>query len=139
VADSNLKSSYKGIKFKVTHCKGALDSFNEALKHVEARKRDSFQRSIILQIQRLADGERMSRENFPQEGELPKCPGKKKAKKYNALKRKPVRGYCWLSEKHPNTYFISHYVYKDYRNLKSKDTTKVGDNWNRIEVGDDEY
>jgi len=91
-----------------------------------------------MQIQRLADGSRMSKENFPQEGELPKLAGQQKSKKFNALKRIPIRGYCWLSEKHPNTYFISHYVFKDYDKLKEKDTKKVRDNWNRIEVGDDE-
>jgi len=43
-----------------------------------------------------------------------------------------------LSEKHSNTYFISHYVYKDYEKLKTKDTKKIGNNWNRIEVDGDE-
>jgi len=109
----DLKSSHEGKKFKVTHCIGAVDSLNVALSHVGAKKRDSLIRGLVLQIQRLADGMRMSKENFPQEGDLPKLPGKGKAKKFNALKRLPIRGYCWLSEKHSNTYFISHYVYKD--------------------------
>ncbi|NOX67160.1 MAG: hypothetical protein GXO85_15520 [Chlorobi bacterium] len=81
----------------------------------------------------------MSKENFPQEGDLPKRVGQQAAKKFNALKRLPVRGYCWFSEMYPNTYFISHYVYKNYAKLKSKDTAKVGDNWGRIEVDKDEH
>ncbi len=94
---------------------------------------------MILQIQRLADGERMSKENFPQEGELPKSKNNpNKTKKFNALKRIPIRGYCWLSEKHHDTYFISHYIYKDYDKLKERDTEIVGRNWKRIEVDGDE-
>lgn len=132
------KDSYKGSKFTVIQCEGALRSYLEALNSVDARKRKSFMRGIIQQIQRLADGQRMSRENFPQEGDLPKRKGQQKARKFNALKRMPVRGYCWLSERHENTYFISHYVYKDYDNLRESDTNKVGANWRRIEENGDE-
>ncbi len=132
------KDSYKGAKFTVTHCEGALESYKEALKSVDARRRKSFTRGIILQIQRLADGRRMSKENFPQEGDLPKRKGQQKAKKFYALKRIPIRGYCWLSEKYSNTYFISHYVYKDYDGLRKSDTKKIGSNWQRIEGNGDE-
>lgn len=76
----------------------------------------------------------MSKENFPQEGVLPKQKNQSIAKKFNALKRIPIRGYCWLSGIHSNTYFISHYVYKNYDKLKEKDTAIVGKNWIRIEV-----
>ncbi|MEI4551343.1 hypothetical protein [Pseudoalteromonas spongiae] len=134
-----LKDSYKGSKFEVTHCKGALTSFEQAMSHVDSQKRKSFIRAIEMQFQRLSDGHRMSKENFPQEGDLPKRKGQHKPKKFNALKRIPIRGYCWLSDKYPSKYFISHYVYKDYDKLKDKDTNRVGDNWRRIEVGDDEY
>ena len=133
-----LENSYKGSKFEITHCDGAVASFDEAMTHVDARKRQTFTRAIEMQVQRLADGHRMSKENFPQEGELPKRKGQQKAKKFNALKRIPIRGYCWLSDKYPSKYFISHYVYKDYDKLKEKDTHKVKDNWTRIEVGSDE-
>lgn len=133
-----LENSYKGSKFEITHCNGAVASFDEAMTHVDARKRQTFTRAIEMQVQRLADGHRMSKENFPQEGELPKRKGQQKAKKFNALKRIPIRGYCWLSDKYPSKYFISHYVYKDYDKLKEKDTHKVKDNWTRIEVGSDE-
>jgi hypothetical protein len=138
VKGRKLKDSYKGSKFEVTHCDGALASFEVAMTHVDARKRQTFTRAIEQQVQRLADGHRMSKENFPQEGELPKRKGQQKAKKFNALKRIPIRGYCWLSDKYPSKYFISHYVYKDYDKLKDKDTNKVKNNWTRIEVGSDE-
>ena len=138
MANNELKNSFNGKRFKVIHCKWAVDSFEKALVHVDSKKNKSFRRGLVLQIQRLADGERMSKENFPQEGNLPKTKGQSKAKKFNALKRIPIRGYCWLSDKHPNTYFISHYVYKDFGKLKEKDTSIVGKNWTRIEVNGDE-
>jgi len=122
----------------VIHCEGALESYVAALNSVDARRRKSFTRRVMQQIERLADGERMSRENFPQEGDLPKRKGQRRAKKFNALKRIPIRGYCWLSGRHKNTYFISHYVYKDYDDLRESDTKKVGANWRRIEESEDE-
>lgn len=133
-----LQKTHQGSKFRAVHCEGALDSFKGALSKVEARKQKSFERGMVQQIQRLLDGHRMSKENFPPEGDLPKLKGQKSTKTFNALKRKPVRGYCWLSEVCPNTYFISHYVYKNYDKLKERDTTLVGNNWIRIEVDGDE-
>lgn len=121
-----MQQSFKGIKFKIVHCFGALESFHDALGRVHAHKRKSLERSIIHQIIRLADGYKMSRENFPQEGELPRGNGDAESKKFKALKKQPLRAYCWLSDRHENTYFISHYVYKDYQKLKSSDTKKVG-------------
>jgi len=146
VTKIKLQQKLKGSKFIAVHCKGAIDSFYKALDSVSPAKRKSFERAIILQIQRLLelqiqrllDGHRLSKENFPQEGNLPVKKGQSKAKKFNAFKRIPIRGYCWLSETHQNTYFISHYVYKDQVKLKDKDTLRVGNNWNRIEVNGDE-
>ena len=136
--DDKPKDRYKGEKFTVIHCGGALDSYKAALSSLDSRKQKSLTRGMILQIERLAAGHRMSKENFPQEGDLPKRKGQHKAKKFNALKRLPIRGYCWLSDKHKNTSFISHYVYKDYNKLKESDTNKVGVNWKRIEENGDE-
>lgn len=127
------KDRHKGSVFTVIHCEGALESYIEALNSVNAGRRKSFTRGIIQQIERLADGHRMSKDRFRQEGDLPKRKGQQKVKKFYALKRIPIRGYCWLSEQHENTYFISHYVYKDYDDLKDSDTNRVGENWKRIE------
>ena len=136
--DDKPKDRYTGSKFTVIHCDGALESFDNALSSVDARKRKAFIRGMVMQIQRLADGHRMTKENFPHEGNLPSRVGQQKAKKFNAFKRIPLRGYCWLSERYKNTYFISHYVYKDYGNLKERDTKRVGVNWSRIEEKGDE-
>jgi len=65
------------------------------------------------------------------------CAGARKSFE-QALKRIPVRGYCWRSERCENTWFISHYVYKDYQKLKARDTERLGKNWLRIEVNGDE-
>lgn len=85
-------------------------------------------RGLVTQIQRLADGFNMSADNFPHEGVLP-CGGR-----YRALKRIPLRAYCWLSKRKSATYYISHYVYKDFDKLKRRDTDIVCDNWKRVEV-----
>ena len=136
--EGEFRNSYKGSKFIVIHCKGALGSYEAALSKVDRRKHKSFTRGLILQIEKLANGHRMSKENFPKEGELPKRKGQQNTNKFNALKRIPIRGYCWLSEQHENTYFISHYIYKDHDKLKDSDVERVGANWRRIEEQGDE-
>lgn len=136
--DNEFKDEITGSAFRVVHCEGARESFEQALKRVEARKHGSFRRGMVQQIQRLADGHRMSGENFPIEGELPKKLNGESAGHFRALKRIPVRGYCWRSECCENTWFISHYVYKDYQKLKARDTERLGKNWIRIEVNGDE-
>jgi hypothetical protein len=135
----DLAREYEGSRFRVVHCDGAVESYWEALKHVDARKAKSFTRNMIAQIKRLADGQPMSKGSFPKEGELPKLPGQQKTKHFHALKRIPLRGYCWLSKARPRTYFISHYIYKDYDNLADRDIEKVGNNWRRIEENGDDH
>lgn len=120
-----LNKRHIGSRFIVEHCDGAMESFEDALVSVTPHKRkNSVKRSIILLIERLAEGSQMSQENFPQEGNLPKGAGK-----FNAFKKVPIRAYCWLSKKHPNTYFISHYTYKDKQKLAKQDTDRVHANW----------
>jgi len=136
--DNNVRDEVVGSAFGVVHCEGARESFEEALKRVEARKQKSFRRGMTQQIQRFADGHRMSSENFPREGGLSKKANGDSAGHFHALKRIPVRGYCWRSERFENTWFISHYVYKDYQKLKARDAERLGKNWIRIEVNGDE-
>ncbi|NLR20505.1 hypothetical protein EXT47_10540 [Pseudoalteromonas sp. CO342X] len=107
------------------HCEGALESLQKALTHVTPHKKQkSMLVGIVLMIERLAGGEQLSKDSFPPEGDLPKGSGK-----FHAFKRIPIRAYCWRSKKHPNTYFISHYIYKDFDKLKDKDIQKVHRNW----------
>ena len=126
-------TDYVGSKFRIVHCEDALKSYLTAIQGVQNGNRSrSFARSMMVQIERLADGQRMSKQNFPQEGLLPHKAGP--GKHFNAFKKIPIRGYCWKSSLHPNTYFISHYIFKDWDKLKDKDTVLVGKNWTRIEV-----
>lgn len=131
-----LKPEYRGQKFRIVHCQGAYESFEKIASRLKSGQANKFARGLSQQIQRLADGQQMTKENFPKEGKLPNKGGN--SKHFRALKRIPVRGYCWLSSRYPNTYFISHYVYKDYGKLDSRDTQIVHRNWKRIEEEGDE-
>lgn len=134
-----LESSYKGDAFTVIHCNGALKSFEKALARVHpANKQRRMTRNIISQIKRLSNGDKLSREHFPKEAALPRLAGQTSTEHFNALKRMPIRGYCWKSQTRPNTYFISHYIYKNYNDLSSDETKKVINNWRRIEENGDE-
>jgi len=138
VSDDELAKNYQGTVFKIVHCNGAIESYKKALDSVPKHRHAAFTRGLIQQIKRLANGERMSKENFPAEGELPNRKGQHVSKKFYAFKRIPLRGYCWLSESHNRTYYISHYIYKNHKKLKEVDTKTVGNNWRRIEVNNHE-
>lgn len=122
---------YEGSKYNIIHCDGAIDSFNEVVKEHQ-NKCDQYTAQMIALIKRLGDGHRMSNENFPKEGELPD------GSYFRALKKIPIRAYIWLSKKTPNTYYVSHYIYKKCQKLKKSDTKKVCDNWKKMELTHDE-
>jgi len=88
-------------------------------------------------VKRLAGGQRLSRDTFPQEGPLPSYQGKP-AKQFYAFKKIPIRAYGWFSETKDKTFFISHYIFKNKDKLSKSDTNKVQRNWTRIEVDGDE-
>ncbi len=133
-----LENEYTGAKYQIVHCKGAIDSFEAAMQGIPARQRTKYINDLIIQINRLADGGRMSKSRFPREGKLPKRKGQQKDKYFRAFKKIPIRGYCWFSEVIEDTYFISHYIHKKKDDLDSRDTTKIGNNWRRIEEKGDE-
>jgi hypothetical protein len=119
---------YKGAKYRIIHCEGARESFKAELdKHVPKSKHESYKARMVAIIKRLGDGHAMSNENFPKEGELPD------KSHFRALKKIPLRAYVWQSKKTAETYYISHYVYKNYDKLKESDTKKVCDNWRALE------
>ncbi|KMK17761.1 hypothetical protein ABW09_11990 [Pluralibacter gergoviae] len=94
--------------------------------------------SLQLQIERLASGKRSPDLSARKEGQLPSLNGRP-TKNFWAIKKIPIRAYYWESEKYEMTYFISHYIYKDFNKLSESDTIKVRNNWERIERGSDEY
>ncbi len=129
----NVDNEYTGVRFRVVHCAGALDSLEAALAKRKAGEHDGRKRSMIHQINRLTSGTRLSNSTFVSEGDLPN------GKNFKALKKQPLRAYLWLSDRVPATYFISHYIYKDKDKLSTKDTNIVCANWRRIEEQGDEF
>ena len=123
---------YTGVEYNIIHCRGAIESFDEAIAKHPKNKRDLYTAQMMALIKRLGDGHRMSNENFPQEGELPD------KSHFRALKKIPIRAYIWLSKKTRNTYYISHYIYKNYDKLKKSEVEKVCNNWKQTEEFDNE-
>jgi len=130
-----VQSVYKGECHTVVHCAGALKTLKIAIKSVTPAKRQvSMMASLQVQIERLSSGKRSADLSVRKEGSLPSYNGKP-AKNFWAIKRIPIRGYYWESERMFMTYFISHYIYKDFDDLHDSDVTKVCNNWDRIERG----
>ena len=121
----------KGRQYTIVFCKGAKESLQLVLgKHApQPLKRKKLRAQMLSLLERLADGHRMTKENFPSEGALPD------GSNFNAIKKIPLRAYLWRSKRYTNTYFVSHFIYKDFQKLKSKDTTKICNNWREIEEG----
>lgn len=134
-----MDASYAGECYKVIHCDGALKSLKETLKSVTpTNKQRRMLISLQLQIERLASGKRSSDLTIRKEGLLPSYEGKP-AKHFWAIKKIPVRGYFWESERHYMTYYISHYIYKDFDRLDDSDVQRIRNNWVRIERDFYEY
>ncbi|WP_205955187.1 hypothetical protein [Pantoea stewartii] len=130
-----LQSIYKGDCHQVVHCTGALKSLAAAIKSVSpTKKQRTMYMSLQLQIERLSSGKRIADLSVRKEGLLPSYEGKP-AKNFWAIKKIPIRGYYWESERVFMTYYISHYIYKDFDELQASDTDKVCNNWKRIERG----
>lgn len=121
--------------FTVIHCKGAISSLKVAIKSVTpANKQKKMLMSLRLQIERLSACKRSAEPSVRKEGELPSYNGKPK-KNFWAIKKIPIRGYYWESERVNKTFFISHYIFKNFDDLHDSDTQKVCNNWDRIERG----
>lgn len=126
---------YRGQKLTIIECQGAKDSLLDAISGENPSKQESLKRSMLLQIQRLADIGQLSRRHFPQEDCLPYPDNNKH---FYAFKRIPLRAYCWYSRKYQHVVFISHYILKRQDKLSPRDTRIVHSNYKRIEVGSDE-
>lgn len=131
--DGALQSRYVGEQSDIVHCDGAIESFRDALSRLQKGKAATLTRGMILQIERLASGQRLSKEHFRQEGSLPGCDGTASGGKFYALKRLPIRAYCWKSSVRKSTWYISHYTVKDHQKLKQKDIDRIAKNWREVE------
>lgn len=135
-----IQERYTGVNggYDVVHCKGATSTLKGAIKSVKpANKQKKMLMSLRLQIERLSTCKRSADLSVRKEGELPSYNGKPK-KNFWAIKKIPIRAYYWESERVHNTFFISHYIYKDFDELHDSDTKKVRNNWDRIERGLDD-
>jgi hypothetical protein len=119
----------EGYRFRVIHCKRALDTFDAEIAKVPPHMRIKVAAVCVGFIERLADGGKLTKKNFPPEADLPQNGGK-----FYAIKKIPMRAYYWQSKRLPGTYFISHYLYKKKDDLDQTDIAKVHSNWRRIEV-----
>lgn len=126
-----------GSRLSIVHCTGAWESFLEAIESLPFGRRDAMKATMDMLVRRLSNGERLSKDSFPQEGSLPSYQGKP-AKQFYGFKKIPIRAYGWYSERVPQTFYISHYTCKKAQKLSEKDTLKVQRNWTRIEVNSDE-
>jgi len=121
----NKIQDYEGSTYKVIHCEKAVNSFYDAASSIKpVRKRQTLENFMVKLIRRIANRERLSTASYAPEGRLPE-----KAGKFYALKKIPIRGYCWQSKKYPGTIFISHYIFKNKQKLDKKDIEKVASHW----------
>lgn len=139
MSNDNIQQRFQGESLCLVHCVGAAKSFTEAMSHFRPNKIASFKRAMEAQMRRFVDGHRMSKENFCKEGPLPHRVGQNGTKNFYAFKKIPIRAYGWYSETKPNTFFVSHYVYKNFDDLRDSDVNIVGRNWIRIEVEGNEF
>lgn len=75
------------------------------------------------QLERLASGQRISGENLVPEGKLPND------RPFQALKKIPLRAYLWRQN---NTWYVSHFRYKDKGKLNKADSARVRKNWHLV-------
>lgn len=138
--DKDLLKNCQGTARKIVHCKGAKESYWDEItrKRIKASKARSLASRLSAYIERHANGDRLSKQNYRKEAELPRRPGKDNGYFY-AIKNIPIRAYGWESTRLRRVFFISHYVYKDYDDLHSRDVLKVHENWRRIEECNDDY
>jgi hypothetical protein len=116
----------QGLKRRVIHAPGALDSWDE----LSSRKAAQVEGFLIALFDEWIAGSRLHSGWATPEGDLVK------GIKYYAIKRIPVRAYFWYSTQHKNTIVISHYVIKKWSKLKTKDTSRVRANWARETAGE---
>ena len=119
----------QGLKRRVIHAPGALDSWAKEAAKLSERKATEIEGFLIALFDAWNDNSRLNSRWAEPEG------GLSKAKKFFAIKRIPIRAYFWYSDVHKNTIVISHYVYKKWQKLRTKDIKKVKLNWESENTG----
>ena len=119
----------QGLKRRVIHAPGALDSWVKEAAKLNERKATEIEGFLIALFDAWIDNSRLNTHWGAPEGDL------NKDKKFFAIKRIPIRAYFWYSDVHKNTIVISHYVYKKWQKLRTKDIRKVKLNWESENAG----
>ena len=119
----------QGLKRRVIHAPGALDSWENEAAKLSERKATEMEGFLIALFDAWNDSSRLHSHWAEPEGDL------SKAKKFFAIKRIPIRTYFWYSDVHKNTIVISHYVYKKWQKLRTEDIKKVKLNWESENTG----
>lgn len=122
----------KGSSLRVVHCPGALGSLNEALEGVPAKQRQRFLNFLDKSFERLANGDRLSGDTFVKEASLPGLPGRSTGN-FWALKKIPIRAYCWYSVITRSVLYVSHYKHKKKDALANSDIEAVHHNFKELE------
>ena len=120
-----MTTPYIGTKFTVSHCDGADESFDEALRHVPQKKQRSLKNWSALVVKRLGEGMRLA--DVVTEADLPD------GASFYAARNLPIRMYFWYSKAHSRQVYISHYKFKNYQKLSKSDIDKVTENWKLYE------
>ncbi len=120
----------QGLKRRVIHAPGALDSWEKEAAKLSERKATEIEGFLIALFDAWNDNSRLNSRWAEPEGDL------SKAKKFFAIKRIPIRAYFWYSDVHKNTIVISHYVYKKWQKLRTEDIKKVKLNWESENAGE---
>ena len=119
----------QGPKRRVIHAPGALDSWEKEAAKLSERNAMEIEGFLIALFDAWNDNSRLNSRWAEPEGDL------SKAKKFFAIKRIPIRAYFWYSDVHKNTIVISHYVYKKWQKLRTKDIRKAKLNWESENAG----
>jgi hypothetical protein len=120
----------KGLKRRVIHAPGALDSWEKETAKLSERKATEIEGFLITLFDAWNDNSRLNLRWAEPEGDL------SKGKKFFAIKRIPIRAYFWYSDVYKDTIVISHYVYKKWQKLRTKDIRKVRLNWESENAGE---
>ena len=119
----------QGLKRRVIHAPGALDSWEKEAAKLSERRATEIEGFLIALFDAWTDNSRLNTRWAVPEGNL------NKDKKFFAIKRIPIRAYFWYSDVHKDTIVISHYVVKKWPKLKPKDIKLVKQNWKRESSG----
>ena len=119
----------QGLKRRIIHAPGALGSWEKEAAKLTDRKATEIEGFLIALFDAWIDNSRLNTRWAVPEGDL------NKDKKFFAIKRIPIRGYFWYSDVRKNTIIISHYVYKKWQKLRTKDIKKVKLNWESENAG----